>query len=106
VGAGAFAVDLALFVTLLGLAVPVLAAATIGFIAGTFANNRPSRLLAFTGGRLAPAGEVVRLFVVALGGLALTTFLVWLFHARLAIPPVAARCAAGLLVFAWNLLGR
>src|SRR5262245_16730919 len=103
VGGLSFLADLAVFLAILDLG--VVPAVVIGFAVGTLVNYALSRLLAFTGGRFDVPGEIARLFVVALVGVALTVVSV-LVLTRLGLGPVAAKIVATVLVFAWNYLGR
>ncbi len=105
VGGLSFLADFAIFVGLLWLGAPVLAALAIGFVVGTVVNYGLSRLLAFTGGRYRPTGEVARLFTVAIVGLVLTAVLVFLLMA-LGLPAVAAKIVATPIAFVWNYFGR
>ena len=105
VGGLSFLADLAIFVSLLWLGAPVMAALVTGFVVGTLVNYGLSRLLAFTGGRYRRTGEVTRLFVVALVGLLLTAVLVFLLMA-LGLPAVAAKIVATPIALVWNYFGR
>ena len=105
VGGLSFLADLAVFVGLLWLGAPVMAALVVGFLVGTLVNYGLSRLLAFTGGRYLRAGEVLRLFTVAGVGLLLTAVLVILLMA-LGLPAVAAKIIATPIALIWNYFGR
>ena len=105
VGGLSFLADLAVFVSLLWLGVPVLAALVLGFVIGTLANYALSRLLAFTSGRFRLTQEVLRLFTVAVIGLGLTAVLVLVLMA-LGLPAVAAKILATPIALIWNYLGR
>jgi putative flippase GtrA len=105
VGGVSFLADLAVFVTFIWLGAPVMAALATGFVFGTLVNYGLSRVLAFTGGRHRPAGEVARLFTVAVVGLLLTAALVFLLMA-LGLPAIAARIVATPIALVWNYVGR
>jgi putative flippase GtrA len=105
VGGLSFLADLLAFAGLLWLGVPVLPALVVGFVIGTFANYALSRALAFAGGRFRPTGEVLRLFAVAVVGLALTAVLVHLFMGA-GLPAVAAKIVATPIALIWNYAGR
>jgi putative flippase GtrA len=105
VGGLSFLADLAVFVGLLGLGAPVMAALAFGFVVGTLVNYGLSRALAFTGGRYRRTGEVARLFAVALAGLGLTAVLVALLMA-LGLTAVAAKIVATPIALVWNYVGR
>src|SRR5262245_63922490 len=103
VGGLSFLADLAVFLSILDLG--VMPAVVIGFAVGTLVNYALSRLLAFAGGRHDVPGEIVRLFIVALVGVALTLATV-LALTSLGLSPLAAKIVATVLVFAWNYFGR
>jgi putative flippase GtrA len=103
VGGLSFLADLAVFLSLLRLGVAP--AVVIGFAVGTLVNYALSRLLAFAGGRYHVPHEIVRLFIVALVGVALTLAAV-LALTGLGLTPLAAKLVATALVFVWNYLGR
>lgn len=105
VGGLSFLTDLAVFVAFLWAGVPVLGALVVGFLIGTLANYVLSRALAFTGGRYRRAGEILRLFIVALIGLLLTAALVALLMA-IGISAVAAKILATPIALVWNYAGR
>lgn len=106
VGGLSFGVDIGAFLALQALATPVLAASALAFAAATAANYVLSYVLAFERGRFSRGGEIRRLLIVALVGLALNTGLVWLFVTATPMPPVMAKILAVPLVLAWNFLGR
>lgn len=105
VGGLSFLTDLAVFVGFLRAGAPVLGALVIGFVIGTAANYVLSRALAFSGGRYRRAGEILRLFIVALIGLSVTAALVALLMA-IGISAVAAKVVATPIALIWNYAGR
>lgn len=105
VGGLSFLTDLSILVILLWFSTPVPGALVIGFFVGTLANYRLSRMLAFAGGRYRPAGEVCRLFAVALVGLFLTMALIALLMSA-GMSAVAAKIVATPIAFIWNYAGR
>lgn len=105
VGGLSFLTDFVLFVGLLGAGTPVLGALVIGFLVGTLVNYGLSRALAFSGGRYHRAGEILRLFIVALIGLSLTTALVALLMA-IGMSAVIAKIVATPIALIWNYAGR
>lgn len=106
VGGLSFVADLAVFVGLLRLGAPVMGALAVGFVIGTLINYFLSLALAFTGGRHRPAGEILRLFAVALAGLGLTALLVWAFMTAGGLSALVSKVIATPMVLAWNYLGR
>lgn len=106
VGGSAFVVDIGCFVVLAATGLQVLVASALSFVMATIVNYFLSYKLAFVGGRFERVNEIMRLFVVALIGLGLNTFFVWLLITCTPIPPVMAKVAAVPLVFGWNFLGR
>lgn len=106
VGGLAFFVDIAAFVALSKSGIPWLGASAAAFVIATVANYILSYRLAFLRGRFSRAGEVSRLFAVALVGLGLNTSFVWLFVATAGLEPVVGKILAVPLVLAWNFLGR
>ena len=105
VGGLSFLTDLAVFVSLLSVGTPVMAALVVGFVIGTLTNYLLSRALAFTAGRFRPVSEVLRLFIVAAIGLMLTVALVFALMA-LGLPVVAAKIIATPIALIWNYFGR
>ncbi len=105
VGGLSFLTDLTVFVGLLWLGMPVLGALVIGFLIGTLTNYVLSRVLAFTGGRFHLSGEILRLFTVALVGLALTALLVGLLMGA-GMSAVAAKIVATPIALIWNYAAR
>jgi len=105
VGGLSFLTDLMTFVVLLHVSLTVGAAFTISFIVGTLVNYGLSRVLAFTGGRYRRPREILRLFTVALAGLAFTATLVWTFMV-LGLAPLVAKVIATPIALIWNYLGR
>lgn len=106
VGGVAFLVDLSSFMLLNLAGLPVLLASAAGFIMATLVNYVLCYTFVFTRGHYGRAGEIVRLFVVALIGLSLNTFCVWVFISLTPLLPAFAKIAAVPLVFAWNYFGR
>lgn len=106
VGGAAFVVDIACFVALAESGFPVLVASALSFVMATIVNYFMCYKLAFVRGRFERANEIMRLFGVALIGLGLNTFFVWLFITYTPMPPVMAKVSAVPLVFGWNFLGR
>lgn len=104
VGALSLGADLVAFAVLLPV-VGLGTATVVGFAVGTLVNYILSTLLAFRGARYGRTGEVLRLVLVALVGVALTLSLVLLFAAA-GLGPTAAKLWATALVFAWNYVGR
>lgn len=103
VGGIALSADFMVFLTLLPAGIFV--AVIVGFFVGTLVNYVLSKILAFRGGRFGTSNEVVRLFAVALVGVALTLGLV-LALTRLGLSPAAAKLVATVIVFGWNYFGR
>ena len=106
VGGLSFFVEIAAFVALRRLAMPVISASVASFIVATVANYLLSIALAFERGRFRRHIELMRFLAVVLVGLALNTALVWCFVYPLAINPVVAKIAAVPIVLIWNYLGR
>lgn len=106
VGGLSFLVEIAAFVTLRRLAMPVISASVASFIIATVANYLLSIALAFERGRFRRHIELIRFLAVVFVGLALNTALVWCFVYPLAIHPVVAKIAAVPIVLIWNYLGR
>ena len=103
VGGIALSADFIVFLSLLQAGIIV--AVVVGFFVGTLVNYVLSKFLAFRGGRFGTSNEIVRLFAVALVGVALTLGLVMALTG-LGFIPVAAKLIATVMVFAWNYLGR
>ena len=103
VGGLSFLADIAVFLSILDLGVAT--AVVVGFAVGTLVNYALSRWLAFSGGRYDVPQEIIRLFVVALVGVALTVASV-LALTSLGLSPLAAKLVATVLVFGWNYVGR
>lgn len=106
VGGLSFFVEIAAFVALRRLAMPVISASVASFIVATVANYLLSIALAFERGRFRRHIELIRFLAVVLVGLALNTALVWCFVYPLAIHPIVAKVAAVPIVLIWNYLGR
>lgn len=106
VGGLSFLVEIAAFIALRRLAMPVIPASVASFILATVANYLLSILLAFQRGRFRRHVEFVRFLTVVVVGLVLNTALVWCFVYPLRIHPVAAKIAAVPIVLIWNYLGR
>jgi dolichol-phosphate mannosyltransferase len=106
VGGLSFLVEIAAFVALRRMAMPVISASIASFIVATVANYLLSIALAFERGRFRRHIELIRFLTVVLVGLALNTALVWCFVYPLAIHPIVAKIAAVPIVLIWNYLGR
>jgi dolichol-phosphate mannosyltransferase len=106
VGGLSFLVEIAAFIALRRLAMPVIPASVTSFIIATVANYLLSILLAFQRGRFRRHVEFVRFLTVVVVGLVLNTALVWCFVYPLQIRPVVAKIAAVPIVLIWNYLGR
>jgi putative flippase GtrA len=106
VGGLSFVVEIAAFIALRRVALPVIPASVASYLVATLANYLLSVLLAFQRGRFRRHVEMARFLTVVLVGLALNTALVWCFVYLLAIPPLAAKIGAVPIVLIWNYLGR
>jgi putative flippase GtrA len=106
VGGAAFLVDLSFFLLLIAAGLPVLLASATGFVIATLVNYVLCYTFVFTRGHYGRAGELTRLFMVALTGLVLNTLCVWVFITLMPLLPVLAKAAAVPFVFAWNYFGR
>ena len=106
VGGLAFFVDIGCFVFLRQLAFPVIPSSVASFITATLANYFLSYFLAFAHRRFGRLQEVTRFFAVALMGLGMNTFILWLLITSTATPPTAAKVIAVPFVLGWNFLGR
>ncbi len=106
VGLVAFCVDIGAFVVLTALSIPVLVASAASFVVATLVNYVLCYTFVFGRGRYGRAGEITRLFAVALTGLALNTLCVWMLISFTPALPVVAKVAAVPVVFVWNYFGR
>jgi putative flippase GtrA len=105
VGGLSFLADLGIFAALVIMGVPAMLALVVAFALGTLVNYQLSRLLAFTGGRFRPTGEIMRIVVISLGGLGLTALLLAAMMA-FGMSAVVARVIATPFAFGWNYFGR
>lgn len=106
VGGSSTVVDLGGFALLRALSVPVIVASPTSFVSGTIFNYFASYIVAFRRGRYGRTHEIGRLFAVALVGLILNSFFVWLFIAAAGLHPMWAKTLAVPCVLMWNFLAR
>ena len=106
VGGICFCIDIAGFVALRSLKLPILTASVLSFVTATLVNYLLCCGFVFRSGRFSRPEEIVRLFIIALVGLGLNTTVVLLLAKILRFDPTLAKILAVLPVFAWNYLGR
>jgi putative flippase GtrA len=106
VGGICFCIDIGGFIGLRYLKVPILTASASSFLIATVANYALCCTFVFRSGRFSRPEELLRLFGIAVIGLALNSAVVWLLAEILATDPTVAKILAVFPVFAWNYLGR
>jgi putative flippase GtrA len=95
-----FCIDIAGFVALRSLKLPILTASVLSFVTATLVNYLLCCGFAFRSGRFSRPEEIVRLFIIALVGLGLNTTVVLLLAKILRFDPTLAKILAVLPVFA------
>jgi putative flippase GtrA len=106
VGGICFCIDIAGFIALRSLNLPILTASVLSFVTATLVNYLLGCSVVFRSGRFSRPEEIVRLFIIALVGLGLNTAVVLLLAKVLRLDPTLAKILAVFPVFAWNYLGR
>jgi putative flippase GtrA len=106
VGGICFSIDIVGFIALRYFDLPILTASAISFVTSTITNYLLCCALVFRSGRFSRSEEVLRLFAIALVGLALNSAAVWLLAEILGFDPTLAKILAVLPILGWNYLGR
>lgn len=107
-GASTFLVDYLLLFVLETVGVHYLPASALSFTVGITCNFILTKFFAFKSvdPTVGPTAEVVVFVGISVGGLVLTTVLMYLFTSRLHLYFMVSKLLSSILVFFWNFLGR
>ncbi len=107
-GASTFFVDYLLLFLLETVGVYYLPAAALSFTVGITCNFLLTKFFAFKAvdPTVGPTAEVVVFVAISVGGLVLTTLLMYFFTSRLHLYFMVSKLLSSILVFFWNFLGR
>ncbi|MGH7025502.1 MAG: GtrA family protein [Caulobacteraceae bacterium] len=105
VGGLSSVIDVGLFWLIAPHAASPIAASAASFTVATLANYFLSYAIAFVRGRYSRAGEIVRIVVISVVGLAVNTLAMWA-GVYLGLPPLVAKIIAIPVVLIWNFMGR
>ena len=107
-GASTFFVDYLLLFLLEMAGVHYLPAAALAFTVGITCNFLLTKFFAFKAvdPSVGPTAEVVVFIAISVGGLVLTTLLMYFFTSRLHLYFMVSKLISSMMVFFWNFLGR
>ncbi|MGA8597955.1 MAG: GtrA family protein, partial [Bryobacteraceae bacterium] len=106
VGGICFSIDIIGFILLRYSGLRILTASATSFVVATITNYFLCCALVFCSGRYSRPEELLRLFVIALVGLALNSAVVYVLAVVIGFNPTLAKILAVLPILGWNYLGR
>ena len=107
-GASSFLVDFLLLFLLERIGVHYLPASSASFVVGITCNFLLTKYFAFKAidATVGPAAEVCVFLAISVGGLVLTTLLMYWFTSHMGLYFMLSKFISSLVVFFWNFLGR